>query len=788
MNKVLNKTIRKMFLKNKFKFLGIMTMVIITTSMFFYLIGTANYHSSVQNYLNDKHNMESGVISLNNQNFENESKVQELFKNFNNLYKNKQTSNLISQKTIDNLTRMYKNDYNEEKKVSDVTNITTDNQSISKYYLDNGVYDISSNNVVVTSSFLKLRNYKLNQVIKLNNKEFVIKGVVKTPSNTTNFGEVSNNYVIMSKENYDKFNFKEEYKILFKFKNNLNQQELDKFRNEVLENSIFKVKTNNIQTNLINSVLYKNENPSTSSFKIINFTNLEAYIVMIVFGLISLIMFVIITTKIIDSFSQEIGILKALGYTKNQIKKNFLTYSLIVVVFSTILGTIIGWQNVASNLVLSISKLDYPKNVSLINFDVISIIVGIILPIVLLFISINISISKLLNQDTLTLISGLKQNSKLLKFDFEKWPVKKALRYKILLSSPSRALALFIGTFFGAILITYMVSTLYSNIMGAKESTISVDAKSLVSDSFNIYERKTNKDNEIYSFNYNIVDVLRNKQNVKDAKLLTNQVPYPINIMALEKDFDKFTIKKEEVKYLDDGVILPDGFKRKYKVEVGDYIIFNNPLYPQKTFKLKINKFNNNESDFITFTSRKAFENATGYKNKYNAIIAKDSNEEKLLPNTPTKSVSSFASLKGLPFAIIGFLAPSVIIMSILVFLFILPIVKISTSFVIDENKKNIAVLRALGYTNKEVTSMMLNVYTMIVLGAIIISSIVLYILTPIIFDQLASNGVPSTYVTKWDIVPCLIGGLIIFLIYIITINISKKRLKKLAITKLLTL
>lgn len=786
MNKALNKTIRKMFLKNKFKFLGIMAMVIITTALFFYLIGTANYHTSVQNYLNDKQNMESGVLNLNNQNIENESKAQELFKNFNNQYANKQTSNLISQKTIDNLTRMHKNDYNEEKKVSDSTQITTDNQVISKYYLDNGIYDISSNNVVVTSTFLNLRNYKINQKIKLNDKEFIIKGVVKTPSNTTNFGEISNNYVIMSKQNYSKFKFKEEYKILFKFKSDQNQKDLDKFRNEILENSKFKI--NNNQTNLINNVLYRSENPSTNSFKTISFTNLEAYVVMFVFGIISLIMFVIITTKIIDSFSQEIGVLKTLGYTNNQIKKNFLIYSLIIVVLATILGSILGWQNAVSNLDIAVRKLSYPKVIGLVNFDIISIICGIIMPILLLFISINISITKLLNQDTLTLISGLKQTSNLLKVDFEKWPVKKALRYKILLSSPSRALALFIGTFFGMILITYMVSTLYSNIMGAKESTISVDAKSLVSDSFNIYERKTNQDNEIYNFNYNIVDVQRNNKDVKDAKLLTNQVPYPINLMALTSNFDKFTIKKEDVKHLEDGVILPDGFKRKYKVEVGDYIIFNNPLYPQKTFKLKINKFNNNESDFITFTSRKAFENATGYKNKYNAIIAKDSNEEKLLPKTQTLSVSSFDSLKNLPFAIISFIIPSVILMGILVFLFILPIVKISTSFVIDENKKNIAVLRALGYTNKEITSMMLNVYTMLVLGAIIIASGVLFILTPIIFDQLSSNGLPSTYVTRWDIVPCLVGGLIIFLIYIITIKISKKRLKKLPVTKLLTL
>ena len=107
------------------------------------------------------------------------------------------------------------------------------------------------------------------------------------------------------------------------------------------------------------------------------------------------------------------------------------------------------------------------------------------------------------------------------------------------------------------------------------------------------------------------------------------------------------------------------------------------------------------------------------------------------------------------------------------------------TNFIIDENQKQISILKVMGYTKKEVSKMVLTIYLPFVIVAYLISIPVTRGTIDYIMNQIAAS-LPMAIPTDFTMIQAISGLFIILFTYFIAMGCSKAQLDRISLHEVL--
>ena len=109
-------------------------------------------------------------------------------------------------------------------------------------------------------------------------------------------------------------------------------------------------------------------------------------------------------------------------------------------------------------------------------------------------------------------------------------------------------------------------------------------------------------------------------------------------------------------------------------------------------------------------------------------------------------------------------------------------IIAVIANIVVEENKKTISLMKVLGYNNKKISNIVLNIYTPFIIIAYIISiPVMIEILKAIVAALVGDIGI--TIPIEADLFTSIMGLVGLLIAYFIAVEISKKALNKIPLS-----
>ncbi|TGB04382.1 ABC transporter permease [Halobacillus salinus] len=485
---------------------------------------------------------------------------------------------------------------------------------------------------------------------------------------------------------------------------------------------------------------------------------------------LSLAMVLLLLKRRLELQRKEIGTLMALGYRKSELRRNYLGYAYVIGLTGTILGIIVG---AALSLPLSDLYANYFNlpALSRFDFDPMVLVIGFIIPLVLLLILTTFVINRRLKTEPLTLLRP-KEISSGKKSWFEKLPwfnkggFIRRFRLRLLVRSKARSFYIFLGVMFSTVLLVFglitfnsmdrLVETTYEDIQtydyAVHYSSLQTDPTSGGGSPYTMAEVKV--EGEKVSL-YGVEPDTDFLKLISDGELLNERlndgavVSRPFAAIHGVKDGDSITLTNS----------FNDDEKKVEIAGVADVFIGSSLYLPHE----EVNAFLSYPED--AYTSVWQDEKPTQTDNVF-------------LIEDKQKVIDSFESTSGAT-------RNSVIGMSVFAVLIGVIVLTLLTNLIVEENSPSISLFKVMGYHDKEVSKLVLSVYTPIVFVSYFIS----IPLASVVLEQSMNSLVQQTgFIFPTDVAwwMVVIGFVVIGLTYWMSLALSKRKLKNVSLEEAL--
>ena len=706
--------------------------------------------------------------------------------------------NYLEEQKLDSIKEKYYFDY--EKQYSKL--ITEDkismkilpyikDKKINKPFLLEGRYPENEKEITILKGFAKKNNIKLNDEYKIGEENYKVVGFAYAsdyiyPLITMSvpiFDEAKNNVIIMNKEDYDKIGgitdntyairYTNDVKRKFKFEMTNNEEGTtlsikDDPTTALLENEQDKVHAG------VNTVL---RIARIGGLQLEFASNrLFAKYFLYLLLTISVIIISIITKKRIEDEKLQIGVLKSLGYSKYTIALSYLCYPIIGSIIGGTLGFLIGsgLNTLIAKLYTGYFNVPIEGNIIYISYLKDSILI----PLILLSILCYLIAIIMLRKKPLKLLkegSNLKVNlfSKLVNLLTKLLPFKQRFKYSLASRSIGKLLIVTV-TSFGAgmlIVLTLMGINLF---------------KSAIDESF----KGMNYDYIVYMNNYypnnNTDDTYLLQTDAKLKKANNEELDEDITLSGIDNDASNITLLNDENKDLkqllkENEVIVSVNMKEKYNLKENDEVIVN---LNDKNITYKIVGFNNDYFSYTIYQERNYLSKELGFNDKvYNIIYSKDKKYSNLSTLSEDESskinyVMSLTDLKDNLLTQMDRYNTTIYIIIIFASIMAFAIILVISNIVVEENKKTISLMKVMGYSERETSNIVLNIYTPFVIVAYLLSIPAMTNLLKWIVSQLVEDTnvtIPITLPLK----EAMIGLIGLLIAYYVALTIAKKSLNK---------
>lgn len=706
--------------------------------------------------------------------------------------------NYLEEQKLDSIKEKYYFDY--EKQYSKL--ITEDkismkilpyikDKKINKPFLLEGRYPENEKEITILKGFAKKNNIKINDEYKIGEEKYKVVGFAYAsdyiyPLITMSvpiFDEAKNNVIIMNTEDYDKIGgitdntyairYTTDVKRKFKFEMTNNEEGTtlsikDDPTTALLENEQDKVHAG------VNTVL---RIARIGGLQLEFASNrLFAKYFLYLLLTISVIIISIITKKRIEDEKLQIGVLKSLGYSKYTIALSYLCYPIIGSIIGGTLGFLIGssLNTLIAKLYTGYFNVPIEGNIIYISYLKDSILI----PLILLSILCYLIAIIMLRKKPLKLLkegSNLKVNlfSKLVNLLTKLLPFKQRFKYSLASRSIGKLLIVTV-TSFGAgmlIVLTLMGINLF---------------KSAIDESF----KGMNYDYIVYMNNYypnnNTDDTYLLQTDAKLKKANNEELDEDITLSGIDNDASNITLLNDENKDLkqllkENEVIVSVNMKEKYNLKENDEVIVN---LNDKNITYKIVGFNNDYFSYTIYQERNYLSKELGFNDKvYNIIYSKDKKYSNLSTLSEDESskinyVMSLTDLKDNLLTQMDRYNTTIYIIIIFASIMSFSIILVISNIVVEENKKTISLMKVMGYSERETSSIVLNIYTPFVIVAYLLSIPAMTNLLKWIVSQLVEDTnvtIPITLPLK----EAMIGLIGLLIAYYVALTIAKKTLNK---------
>lgn len=671
-------------------------------------------------------------------------------------------------------------------------------KNINKAYLIDGRFPTKNNEITILPKYAKKHNIKINDKYKIGDKEYKVVGFTYAPDyiyplvsySSFMFDEETNNVVYINKDNFEDISGVEElsYSVFYhgKMDRKFDIAEMTKDKKHPKDNDVTKI-------------FYGDDGATVSIFAATRLGRISSlqlefktdrmfaeYFLYVLLG-ISVFVIAIITKKRIEDERLQIGVLKSLGYRPLSIAVSYLVYPIIGSLIGGILGYIIGVLVNGPLAEIYVSFFLVP----LANFKIESkyLINCLMLPTVLLSVLSYIIAIFMLRKKPLVLLkegSNLKVNflSKIANKITRKLPFKYKFKYNLAFRSIPKLLVVAITSFFTGMLI--VLTLIGFNLM---ESLIDKSFDGMKYD-YMIYTNSIETEEFDNEADHTINAMLPIKEVVdKNGKKKKIEKDVSISITGVDKESKYIDIKDKDKKDLlkslnENELIINRNMENLYNIKVGDTLVLGLDEKFKNTVTYKVSGIAEEFMNISGYALREDICKKVGYgKPCYSSMLSKNSKYSNL--NTlDSKQVSKIATVlnfndmkKNISKTIDKYNVSIYVVIafaSIMAFV----IIAVIANIVVEENKKTISLMKVMGYKNKKISSIVLNIYTPIIIISYLISiPAMISLLTKIV--SLLAGDMKMTIPITLDPTMAIIGLIGLLVAYYIAIGLSKKVLNK---------
>lgn len=675
-------------------------------------------------------------------------------------------------------------------------------KTINKPYLREGHYPEKDNEITMLEGFAKANDLKIGDSFKIGDEEYEIVGFTYASDyiyplisfSTPIFDEEENNIIFTTASAYEKITGIIDNTYAIKFRGDVKRK--FEFETTTSEDNVTITLKDDPMTYLLENeteTVMAGVNTITRIARIgglqLEFATDRLFAEYFLYLLlaISVVIIMIITKKRIEDERLQIGVLKSLGYSKYSIALSYLVYPIIGSIIGGLLGFTIGslLNGTLANLYVGFF------NVPLDGFSISAsyLFKSIFTPLIVLSILCYLIALFMLRKKPLSLLkegSNLKVNflSKLVNFITRLLPFKQRFKYSLASRSLGKLFIVTVTSFATGMLIvlTIIGMNLFTNVIDSSFEGMKYDYLVYMNNFY--HEELSNLEDYVLTSNLTLKEVRDAEGNVIEKENIEEDTAAALTgIDKNAKYIELLDENKKDIKSLlkDDEVIIAKNIQESLDVNINDQLVFDNN---GNTLTYKVVGVSNELMSFTVYIDRDRLSHDLGFDEKqYNVIYSKDDKYKSMsnLDEDELNRVIYVMSLKDLKNNIMKQMDKyntSIYIIIAFAAVMAFAIISVIASIIVEENKKTISLMKVMGYKNKEVSSIVLNIYTPFVVIAYLLSIPAMISILKKIVAALVSDTEMTIPITL-SFSHAMIGLIALLVAYYIAIAISKKTLNK---------
>ncbi|GEN52157.1 ABC transporter permease [Halobacillus faecis] len=487
---------------------------------------------------------------------------------------------------------------------------------------------------------------------------------------------------------------------------------------------------------------------------------------------LSIAMVLMLMKRRMEMQRKEIGTLMALGYRKKELVRHYLGYAWVIG-----LGGTVGGLTAGAGLSVPLSNLyanyfNLPA-LSMFDWDPFVLVIGFVIPLLLLILLTAFVISRTLRTEPLTLLRP-KEVSSGKKSWLEKLPLLqkggfiRRFRLRLLVRNKARSVYIFIGVMFSTVLLLFGLITFNS-----MDQLVETTYKEILKYDYAVHYRSLmteETEDEQSPFIMNELGVVD-----EDVKIQAYG-------MEKENEFIQLSAEGESLQSnLSEGAIISAPLAAVLGVGEGEEINLKNSLNSD-TMQVEVAAVADLYIGNNLYLPREELNDFLGFpEGAYTGTWQKqppDNSENVYMVEDKQKAIDSFESTTGATRASVAGMAVFAVLIGVIV-------LTLLTNLIVEENSPSISLFKVMGYHDKEVSKLVLSVYTPIVLIAYFVS----IPLASLSLEQTMNTLVQETGflmptdVAWWMVV---IGFIVILLTYWLSLWLSKRKLKNVSLQEAL--
>lgn len=423
--------------------------------------------------------------------------------------------------------------------------------------------------------------------------------------------------------------------------------------------------------------------------------------------------FAVTISNTIANESSAIGTLRALGYTKGELVRHYLSMPVIVTLLAAIVGNILGYT-VFKNVVVSMYYNSYSLPVYKTIWNPDAFLKTTVLPVIIMLVVNLIVIVRMMQHTPLQFLRhDMKKNKSKKAMRLPRWNFMSRFRLRIMFQNKANYLILFVGILFIMEMLAMAVGmpdTLdyyKSNTDGMMFAKYQYVLKSYVDEEGNIVSTG-NKDAE----KFDMTSLLK-KSDALDEEVSIYGIADNSSYVKIN-DFD--SLKKNEV-------YISDSFSQKYGLNEGDEVKLD-AQYEKKTYTFKVKGIYDKSQSIAVFMPIDKFADIFDLKDdQFSGFLSdtkiKDIDENNIATTITIHDITKMADQ--LDHSMGAYMS----YFQVLCILLAAVMIYLLTKLIIEKNETAISMTKILGYENKEIASLYLVSTSIVVVLSDLISVVI---------------------------------------------------------------
>lgn len=423
--------------------------------------------------------------------------------------------------------------------------------------------------------------------------------------------------------------------------------------------------------------------------------------------------FAVTISNTIANESSAIGTLRALGYTKGELVRHYLSMPVIVTLLAAIVGNILGYT-VFKNVVVSMYYNSYSLPVYKTIWNPDAFLKTTVLPVIIMLVVNLIVIVRMMQHTPLQFLRhDMKKNKSKKAMRLPRWNFMSRFRLRIMFQNKANYLIRFVGILFIMVMLAMAVGmpdTLdyyKSNTDGMMFAKYQYVLKSYVDEEGNIVSTG-NKDAE----KFDMTSLLK-KSDALDEEVSIYGIADNSSYVKIN-DFD--SLKKNEV-------YISDSFSQKYGLNEGDEVKLD-ARYEKKTYTFKVKGIYDKSQSIAVFMPIDKFADIFDLKDdQFSGFLSdtkiKDIDENNIATTITIHDITKMADQ--LDHSMGAYMS----YFQVLCILLAAVMIYLLTKLIIEKNETAISMTKILGYENKEIASLYLVSTSIVVVLADLISVVI---------------------------------------------------------------